>query len=419
MEHPEKRISGSKGTELKGKRIVLGVTGSVSAYVSADIARTLIRHGADVHAVMTRGALKIVHPNLLEWATGNPVVTELTGSIEHVAFTTGPGRADLILIAPATGNTIGKMASGIDDTPVTSYVSSALGAKIPILVCPAMHDTMLSHPIIQENIRKLEKAGVSFVPPRMEEGKAKLPEPEAILAAVISKLSKRDMDGIRVLITGGPTVEPIDAARVVTNRSSGKMAVALAGSAISRGADVTLVYGPGLAAPPSGGRVMSVETARDMSHAVRNELKSRSYDLFIAAAAVSDYAPAKLVKGKLSSADNHELSVVLRATPKVVNEVKRLSPKTVLVLFKAEAGRGTRAIANAKARMKETGAELAVLNDISRNDVGFGTDDNEVAIIEPNGRTKHIGKRPKPEVAGEILTLALKLVRRRRGPRSR
>ena len=197
MSHPSKELTGTEGKELIGRRIVLCVTGSVSAYKAPDIARQLMRHGADVHAVMTPGAQKIIHPNLMEFSTGNPVVTELTGKIEHVAFTTGKGKADLILVAPATANTIGKIASGIDDTPVTSYVSSALGAKIPILIAPAMHDTMLTHPLIQRNVDKLREAGVALIPPKMEEGKAKLPDPEEILRAAVALLTKKDMAGLK------------------------------------------------------------------------------------------------------------------------------------------------------------------------------------------------------------------------------
>jgi len=366
-----------------------------------------MRHGADVHAVMTKGAQKVVHSNLLEWATGNPVVTELTGKIEHVAFTTGEGKADLILVAPATANTIGKMASGIDDTPVTSYVSSALGAGIPILVAPAMHDTMLTHPIIEQNVKKLEGAGVVFISPKMEEGKAKLAEPDQITSVVISTLSRKDMGGLEVLVTGGPTVEPIDLVRVLTNRSSGKMATAVAEAARNRGADVTMVYGPGVAAPPVGVRTINVQTAEEMSEQVTKELKGMRYDLMVAAAAVSDYRPSKKVSRKIESTPAR-MTLDLTRTPKIVDSVKKLSPKTFLVIFKAEDSPSEASrVKSAAARMKEAGADMAVVNYIASDDFGFGSEMNEVTVVDPEGRETRIKKAPKTSIADKILSLVL------------
>lgn len=187
-------IIGTEGNELSGKRIVLGVTGSVSAYHAPDIARMLMRHGADVFVVMSEMAQQIIHPNLMEWATGNPVVTQLTGRIEHVTLTAGPTKADLILIAPCTANTISKIACGIDDTPVTSCVSSAFGGHLPIVIAPAMHRTMYQHPLVVENIRKLVGLGVVFVQPKEEEEKAKLASPEVILRSILHILTPKDLE---------------------------------------------------------------------------------------------------------------------------------------------------------------------------------------------------------------------------------
>ena len=414
MSHPSKELTGIEGSELTSKRIVLCITGSVSAYKAPNVARELMRHGADVHAVMTPGAQKIIHPNLMEFSTGNPVVTELTGKIEHVAFTTGEGKADLILIAPATANTIGKIASGIDDTPVTSYVSSALGAGIAILIAPAMHDTMLTHPLIQDNVERLRKAGVAFIPPKMEEGKAKLPEPEEILRAVIARLTVKDMAGLKFLITGGPTAEPIDATRVVTNRSSGKMAVALADAAAVRGASVTLVLGPSTTGPQPDVRVVNVRTAREMYGAVRRELANRKYDLMVAAAAVSDYAPRIISGGKIPSSRFKTISLKLQRTPKIIDYVKKASPKTFLVIFKAEYGVGqAELVRRARLRMKEAKADMAIVNDVSRDDIGFGSDHNEVMVVESSGKATALSKAPKGVIADQILTAALRHVRRR------
>ncbi|MDG6961406.1 MAG: bifunctional phosphopantothenoylcysteine decarboxylase/phosphopantothenate--cysteine ligase CoaBC [Nitrososphaerota archaeon] len=412
MVHPSKDITGKEGQELKGKRIVLGVTGSVSAYRAADIARDLMRHGADVHAVMTSGAQKIIHPNLLEWATGNPVVTELTGKIEHVAFTTGKEKADLILVAPVTANTIGKIASGIDDTTVTSYVSSALGAGIPIVIAPAMHDTMLTHPIIEENLKKLERAGITLVPPVIEEGKAKLSSPKVILEIAISRLAKKnDMSGMKVLITGGPTVEPIDPVRILTNRSSGKMAVALASACIRRGAEVVMVYGPGVAEPPSSARVVRVETARQMLAAVEKELSSKRFDLAIAAAAASDYGPARYHNEKLDS-KREDVVLELRRSPKIIERVKELSPSTFLLIFKAEHSvTRVEMVSRAAKRGREVRADLVAANDVGREGVGFGSEDNEVVLVDPRGKSVSLPKARKSAIADRLLDSVVARIR--------
>ncbi len=281
--HPSKDIIGTEGDELRGKRVILCITGSVAAVRCSEIARALMRHGAEVFAVMSDMAQKIIHPYLMEWATGNPVLTELTGKVEHVALV---GRhlkkADLVLAAPATANTISKIACGIDDTPVTSVVSTAFGSEIPIVIVPAMHESMYRHPIVVENIAKLRALGVEFVGPKIEEGKAKIAEVTKILEAVINRLRiKRDFADMMVLITAGPTLEHIDPVRVITNRSSGKMGVALAKEALNRGADVTLIYGPGTAVPPTEAKVVLVETTEEMYDIVVSELKSKRYDIVV------------------------------------------------------------------------------------------------------------------------------------------
>jgi len=190
--HPSKEILETKGKELKNKRVVLCITGSISAVECPRIARTLMRHGAEVTAVMSRMSQKIIHPYLMEWATGNEVITELTGKIEHVALAGDyPHKADLVLVAPATANTISKIACGIDDTTVTSVVSTAFGSNIPIIIVPAMHGSMYNHPILRENILKLESLKVEFVGPRIDEGKAKIAKSREIAVAVIQKIDAR------------------------------------------------------------------------------------------------------------------------------------------------------------------------------------------------------------------------------------
>ncbi len=326
--HPSKRIMGTEGKELKGKRIVLCITGSVAAVQSPEIARALMRRGADVFAVMSPMAGKIIHPYLMEWATGNEVITELTGKIEHVALVGEHSlRVDLVLVAPATANTISKIACGIDDTTVTSVASTAFGSNCPMIIVPAMHESMYNHPILTKNIKELKALGVEFVGPRVEEGKAKIAKTKEIVNAVIHKLvSGQDFSGLKVLITAGATVEHIDPVRVVTNRSSGKMGVAITEEALSRGAEVTLVYGTGTEAPPSGAHLLTVETTEQMYDAVVSELKSKRYDVVIAVAAAADWTPEKQYSYKVSSHDLHSLELKLKPTAKIIDSVKKVSP---------------------------------------------------------------------------------------------
>jgi phosphopantothenoylcysteine decarboxylase/phosphopantothenate--cysteine ligase len=193
--HPSKDIIGSKSNILKGRKIALCVTGSVAAIKCPEIARELMRQGAEVYVVMSSMAQKIIHPYLMEWATGNPVVTELTGKIEHVALAgEGVGKVDLVLVAPATANTISKIACGIDDTPATTVVSTALGSGIPVMVVPAMHESLYRHPVVTENIRKLQSLGIEFVGPRVEGGKARIAETKEIVEAVSCLAEEQKID---------------------------------------------------------------------------------------------------------------------------------------------------------------------------------------------------------------------------------
>ena len=404
--HPSKHIVGTESIKLKGKRIVLCVTGSVAAVQSPEIARTLMRHGADVFAVMSPMSGKIIHPYLMEWATGNGVVTELTGKIEHVSLVGEHSlRADLVLVAPATANTISKIACGIDDTTATSVVSTAFGSNCPIIIVPAMHESMYNHPILTKNIKELKALGVEFVSPRIEEGKAKIAENKEILDAVIRKLSaKQDFSRLRVLITAGATVEHIDPVRVITNRSSGKMGVAMAEEALSRGAEVTFVYGSGTEAPPSRARLLIAETTEQMHDAVVSELKSKNYDVVIAVAAAADWTLEKPFSYKVSSHELHSLELKLKPTTKIIDSVKKVSPRTFLVAFRAEYKLPNKAlIESAYKRMMKARADLIVVNDVGRKGSGFGTDTNEVFIIDAKKKTMHVQLTKKREVAGKIL----------------
>lgn len=404
--HPSKNIIGTEGKELKGKSIVLCVTGSVAAVQSPEIARALMRHGAEVSAVMSPMAQKIIHPYLMEWATGNTVITELTGKIEHVALIGEHSlKADLVLVAPATANTISKIAYGIDDTTVTSVASTAFGSKCPIMIVPAMHESMYNHPILAENINKLRGLGVQFIGPRIEEGKAKIAETREIVDAVACKLAtKQDFSGLRVLITAGPTIEYIDPVRVLTNRSSGKMGVAVAEEALSRGAEVTLVYGSGSAVPPLRANLIPVETTEQMHEAVASELRSREYDVAIAAAAPADWAPEKPYSYKLSTHKLNSLNLKLKPTAKIIESVKEVSPRTFLVVFRAEYKMPKKKlIESAYKRLTKAKADLIVVNDVGKKGAGFGTDTNEVFILDKKKNAVHVQLTRKREVAEKIL----------------
>jgi phosphopantothenoylcysteine decarboxylase / phosphopantothenate---cysteine ligase len=412
--HPSKHIVGTEGNELKGKRIVLCVTGSVAAVQSPEIARALMRHGADVFPVMSTMAGKIVHPYLMEWATGNEVVTELTGKIEHVALVGEHSlSADLVLVAPATANTISKIACGIDDTTVTTVASTAFGSNRPIIIVPAMHESMYNHPILAKNIKELKALGVEFVGPRIEEGKAKIAKTRDIVETVIRKLVvKNDFSGLRVLITAGATAEYIDPVRVVTNRSSGKMGVSIAEEALSRGAEVTLVYGSGTEAAPPGARLLTVETTEQMYDAVVSELKSGNYDVVIAVAAAADWMPEKPYPYKVSSHELRSLELKLKSTVKIIDSVKKVSPRAFLVAFRAEykLPKG-KLIESAHKRLLEAKADLIVVNDVGKKGAGFGTVTNEVFIVDKKKNVVHVPLAKKREVAAKILDVTINKIK--------
>ena len=406
MRFTSKDIVGTKGEELKGRKIVLCLTGSVAVAKAPELARELMRHGAEVYVFMSKAAQELVSPKLMEWATGNPVVTELTGAVEHVAMAgKHPERADLVLVAPATANTIGKMAAGIDDTPVTTLVSTALGSGIPILVAPAMHESMYDHPIVEENIRKLKSIGVWFVGPRLVEGKAKVAEVDEIVEYTIRILREpKDLEGKRVLVTAGPTLEYIDPVRVITNRSSGKMGMAIANEALRRGAEVTVIYGPGTAPPPYGAKVVRVETTEEMHKALVSELEGGRYDVVVAAAAVSDWIPERSYGYKLPSNTLREFTLRLKAAPKLVEYVKRLSPKSFLVAFKAVYRLSVDGlIEEGYRKLVEADADLIVVNDVGRAGSGFMVDTNEVYIVDRDKNVLHVPLSPKTFVAEKIL----------------
>lgn len=406
-EHPSADIGSTLGTELSGKTIVLGVTGSVAAARTVDLARLLMRHGAEVRPVMSRAACGLIHPSLLEWATGHKPVVELTGAIEHVALVGNvPVRADLLLIAPATANTVGKMACGIDDGPVTTFFTTAFGEGVPVIVVPAMHQSMYEHPFVVENLAKLAKAGVTVLMPRVEEGKAKIATEEQILEAVRDVLAAgilAPLKGRHLVITAGRTVEYLDPIRVLTNNSTGRMGLALAEAARRAGARVTVVAGKLSVPLPAGLEVIRGETAAQMFAACETLVKAAKPDVFLAAAAVGDWTPADPSAVKLPT-DGGRLVLELVPTPKILDRVKEWSPSTFVVAFRAQAGLEDQALeADAKARLAKAGADLLASNDTSRPGQGFETETNALLVVDAAGTVERISLANKSEVAHKLL----------------
>ncbi len=378
---------------LEGKTIVLGITGSIAAVRCVELTRELRRHGAGVHAVMTQAAQKIIHPEAMRYATGNPVITEITGSVEHVEFCGIGGRAALLLIAPCTANTIGKIAHGIDDTTVTTFATTAFGSGIPIMIVPAMHESMYDHPIVIENIGKLTELGVEFVNPILEEGAAKIASNEEIVLRAERALGSKNLAGKRILITGGATAEAIDPIRILTNRASGKTGIELALEAFRRGADVTLVHRGCIGI--QGICEFNVESAQDMTETVLEEL-GKGYDLLISAAAISDFT-VKPSKNKIKS--DKEVTLTLKPAPKLIKQVRLKYPELKIIGFKAETGvTEDELIMSARSSMESSRLSMVVANDVSSG--GMGTDTNEVYLID-DGIKKVSGT--KHEIAKEIM----------------
>ena len=382
--HPTLWIQGQRSSSLAGKTIVLGVTGSIGAVRVVELARELIRNGAEVHAVMTDAARHILHPDALHYATGNPVITELGGRVEHVEFCGLKGRADLLLIAPATANTIGKIAYGIDDTTVTSFATTALGSGVPLMVVPAMHESMYRHPAVAENIVKLKSWGISIVGPKLEEGIAKIASNEEIVLEVERALGRKSLEKRKVIITSGSTAESLDPIRILTNRASGKTGRELALEAYRSGADVTLVHRDRLGL--AGIREIFAESAAEMTDAVLSELQ-KGYDVLISSAAIADYtaepSPEKIKSGG-------ELVLRLKPTRKLIKECREKYPDLVIIGFKAETGVGRdELLRRATSTLEGSKLDLIAANDVGKG--GMGTEENELYLLgREKGELRHV-----------------------------
>ena len=353
-------------------RVILCVTGSVAAVETVKLARELKRKGFQVKCFMSDGACDIINPYALEFATGENVITKLTGKIEHVKY----ADEDMILVAPATANVISKFAYKIADNPINTLLVTASGYETPIIFVPSMHQSM--HRAVEENIQKLKNEGIIFIEPLEEESKAKFPPIENIILQVQKTTSTGELKGKNVLVTAGGTYEDIDPVRGITNRSSGKMGLELAKEAFRRGANVTMITGRIDVDIPTIFNHIKVESTHQMQTELVKILSS--HDIFIAAAAVSDFAAEKQ-ESKISSKD--DLTLKLKPTPKIINKAKEYNPELYLVGFKAEYDvSNEQLLDSARKRMNESGADLMVANDVSLEGAGFGSDQNKVVLID-------------------------------------
>ena len=379
-EHPSLDIVSSYGVELSGKRIVLCVAGSVAAYKAIELARLLMRHGADVTCVTSNAATKLIQPDYFKWATGNEVITKLTGELEHIRLA-DYNQSDLIIVYPGTANTLGKLANGIDDTPISTVLTVGFGSKIPILMCLAMHDSMYGNSAVKKNIQFL-KNKIEFISPQMIEGKAKAPEPEDVLEYILKKFGfSSALKNKKVLMTAGPTIEHIDPVRVITNQSTGKTGLSLASELISAGAKVTLVYGPGEEKPPNGAKIINVLSSKEMLNAVKTELKKK-FDIVIMTAAVADYIPTNPSKKKIKSSKN-EIKISLKKAPKIIDQIKKFQKNVLLVGFKAETNlTKNQLIKSAQKKLKESSSDMIVANDIGSSRYKKNPQNNQVIIVD-------------------------------------
>jgi phosphopantothenoylcysteine decarboxylase/phosphopantothenate--cysteine ligase len=396
---------------MEGKRIVLGVTGGIAAYKAADLCSRLSKLGAKVQVIMTAGATRFITPLTFQTLSRHHVFVDVfeeqdPSVVSHIDVA---DHADLMVIAPATANLIAKMAHGIADDMLTT---TALATRAPILVAPAMNVHMYQHWTVQENIARLKARGVEFIDPVEGllacgyEGQGKLAEPADIVAKIQSMLAKkRDWSGRTVLVTAGPTREPLDPVRFFSNRSSGKMGYAIAEAAQKRGARVLLVTGPTRLLPPAGVEVFAVETADQMYETVLSLLPDA--DVVFKSAAVADYAPVQVAEQKIKKVSD-QIQVQLRRTPDILAEIcKRRRPDQCIVGFAAETEQVSR---YALDKLERKGADFIVANDVSQADIGFDTDANRVEVYGRNGFFHTWPKMSKREVADRLLDLILKHV---------
>jgi phosphopantothenoylcysteine decarboxylase/phosphopantothenate--cysteine ligase len=385
----------------KQVKVVLGVSGGIACYKAVELVRLLIKAGFAVQVIMTRGAIEFVTPLTFQTLSGNPVATEsfsLTqeSEIGHIQLADS---ADLVVIAPATANIIGKVANGIADDLLTTVI---MATQAPVLIAPAMNIHMYENPILQENLRKLVRVGYHLMEPAEGflacgyEGKGRLPDPETIFDQIERLVKKPDLEGEKFLITAGPNREAIDPVRYISNRSSGKMGYALARAALRRGAEVTLVSGPTALQPPHGARVVPVITAAEMRAAVIKEFASCT--AVIMAAAVADYRPTLDSRHKIKRG-NGPIELRLEPTPDILKELGQNKAGKILIGFAAETEELT---ANAAKKLNGKNLDMIVANNVADAGSGFDGDTNIATILDRSGAIQALPLMRKDELADRI-----------------
>ena len=395
-------------SHLAERRLLLCVSGGIAAYKIAYLARSLVSAGAAVQVIMTDSAKRFVGPDTFAAITSNPVHTSLweaSGEVLHVELAHA---ADAAVVAPATANTIAKLAQGRADDLVTSTL---LETSSPILVAPAMHTGMWEHPATQANVSALEARGVTIVGPGEGElaagdvGIGRMAEPDQIVTAVEAILRRStDLEGRRIVVTAGPTYEPIDPVRFVGNRSTGRMGIAVAAEAAARGADVLLILGPGTVAPPSRLKVLKVQTAEDMRTEVLRSIDGS--DALVMAAAVSDFRPRSPSASKLKKAGGPP-PISLEPTPDILTEVARTRGGAIVVGFAAETGRLEE---EGRRKLASKGLDVIVVNEVGRQGTGFGSVTNDAMILSADGDDEPLRTWKKAELASAICDRLTKLL---------
>jgi phosphopantothenoylcysteine decarboxylase/phosphopantothenate--cysteine ligase len=388
---------------LRGKRFVLGVTGSIAAFKAVGLLRTLKGHGASVSVVMTNSATKFVTPLTFEVLSGEPVTTELFQAHEEMKHLTVPAGAHAIIVAPATANFLAKAAAGMADDVLSTML---LTARCPLIVAPAMDGGMWEHPTVVEHVRSLRSRGVVVLDPDVgplasgQIAQGRLAAESRIVEAVQTAVTvQADWLGQRVLVSAGPTQEAIDPVRFISNRSSGKMGYAIAEAARDRGAEVVLVTGPTALVPPAGVEVVPVVSAHEMADAL-----SRHFDwatVVIMAAAVADYRPKEQADHKLKKGGRTAFSLELETAPDILSMLSAKRTTQILVGFAAET---ERLVAHATAKLTAKGLDMIVANDVTKEGAGFGSDNNAAVLLTRFGGQKEFGVMPKRQLGDAILT---------------
>lgn len=393
---------------LKNRKIILGVTGGIAAYKAAELVRELVRAGAEVQVIMTRSAQAFVTPLTFQTLSGNPVTTELFNLIEeskigHVALA---DKAEVLVIAPATANIIGKIAAGIADDMLTTVV---MATRAPILLAPAMNVHMWENPICQENIARLRSRGYHFIDPEAGElacgyeGKGRLAEIPAIVEEIRTLLSPKDFSEEKVLVTAGPTEEALDPVRFLTNRSSGRMGFALARAARRRGAEVTLISGPNALSVPQKVKYVPVRSADQMREAVLNHLQNAS--ILVMAAAVSDYRPKRTSPEKLKKSIV-ETILELELNPDILAEAGKKKDSRIIVGFAAET---ENLLQSAREKLEKKNLDLIVANDVTLPGAGFEVETNIVKLLDRSGKIEELPLMSKEDLADGILDRVARL----------